>query len=135
MFVMSRAGWSYRSFVVAWVVGALLGLAVYVFAWPYLTTRLQQSVWARTRFGGVRFSTEIKARAMFRLVLKSVALTVVTGGLYWPFAAVALARYRIECMRVSTDEPWTTIAAGLHARPGSATGEGAADAFGVDLGF
>ena len=135
LILMSRIGESYGSTLVAWIAGAMFGLAVYVVAWPYLTTRLQQAVWEHTHFETLRFSTAIRARPLFRLVFKSVALTLLTAGLYWPFAAVALARYRVECMRIASDQPWSVVAAGLHARSVAATGEGAADAFGLDLGF
>src|SRR5205823_5137168 len=87
------------------------------------------------RLGDVRFRTEIKARALFKIVFKSVMLTLLTCGLYWPFAAVALARYRIECVRVDSELPLTAIAADLHGRPVAALGEGAADTFGLDLGL
>jgi len=117
------------------IYGGIIVLPVYVFAWPFLAARLQQAVWTSTRLGDVRFRTEIKARALFKIVFKSVMLTLLTCGLYWPFAAVALARYRIECVRVDSELPLTAIAADLHGRPVAALGEGAADTFGLDLGL
>ena len=115
--------------------GAALGLSIYVIAWPYLAARLQQVVWSHTRVDDVRFRTEIAAWPLFKLVLRNVALTLVTCGVYWPFAAVALARYRVECMRVDADEPLATIAAGTFARGNVAVGDAAADTFGFDLGL
>lgn len=117
------------------IYAGIAGLLVYVVAWPYLAARLQQVIWTRTRLGDIRFRTEIRALPLFRLVLKNVALTVLTCGLYWPWAAVALARYRVECMRVESDVPLSSLAAGLQAPPVSAAGEGAADAFGLDIGL
>ena len=83
----------------------------------------------------MRFRTEIAAWPLFKLVLRNVALTLVTCGLYWPFAAVALARYRVECMRVDADVPLAAIAAGTFARGNVAVGDAAADTFGFDLGL
>ncbi len=117
------------------IYGTIAGLLVYVVAGPYYAARLQQIVWSRTRLGDIRFRTEIQALPLFRLVLKNVALTVLTCGLYWPWAAVALARYRVECVRVESDVPLSALAASLETHPGSAAGEGAADAFGIDIGL
>jgi uncharacterized membrane protein YjgN (DUF898 family) len=117
------------------VSGAGVALAIYVITWPYLAARLQQVVWTHTRVDDVRFRTEIAAWPLFKLVLRNVALTLVTCGVYWPFAAVALARYRVECMRVDADVPLATIAAGTFARGNVAVGDAAADTFGLDLGL
>ena len=117
------------------IYGGLVGVIFYVVAWPYLAARLQQVVWTRTRLGDIRFRTEIRALPLFRLVLKNVALTVLTCGLYWPWAAVALTRYRVQCMRVESDAPLSHVAAGLQAQRVSAAGEGAADVFGLDIGL
>jgi uncharacterized membrane protein YjgN (DUF898 family) len=64
-----------------------------------------------------------------------MTLTVITGGFYWPLAAVAVARYRVECVRVESSAPLSVLAAGVQARSVSATGEGAAEIFGFDIGL
>jgi uncharacterized membrane protein YjgN (DUF898 family) len=118
-----------------WIYGVLAAMVVYVAAGPYLAARLQHVVWSRTRLGDIRFRTEIRARPLFNLVAKSVALTVLTAGLYWPFAAIALARYRIEAIRVESEAPLAAFVGSVHGLVVGATGEGAADAFGIDLGL
>jgi uncharacterized membrane protein YjgN (DUF898 family) len=118
-----------------WLYGALVALIVYTAAGPYYAARLQQLVWSRTRLGHVRFHSEIRAWPLFRLVVKSVVLTLVTAGLYWPFAAVALARYRIESVRVESEAPLSAFAGGIRGGAVGATGEGTADAFGFDFGL
>ena len=115
--------------------GAAAGLVIYTVVWPYLAARLQQVVWDHTLAPGMRFSTNILALPLFRLVIKNVALTLLTCGLYWPYAAIALARYRIECFAVLTDRPLSDIARNVAATPVSAAGEGAADLFGLDVGI
>ena len=117
------------------VAGGVVGLAGYLVAWPYFAARLQAAVWSHTRLGDVRFSTSIAAGPLFRLTLKNVLLTIATAGFYWPFAAVALARYRVECMRIESDEPLATLAGATVAAPGLATGDAAVDAFGLDIGL
>jgi uncharacterized membrane protein YjgN (DUF898 family) len=117
------------------VLPALVLLVTFVLGWPYMATRLQQATWTATQLGDVRFHTEIRARTLARLTLKNVLLTLVTLGLYWPFASIQLAKYRIECMRVQALAPFGQIAAGTHAGKVGAGGEGAMDAFGLDLGL
>jgi uncharacterized membrane protein YjgN (DUF898 family) len=117
------------------IIGGVVGLLVYVAAWPYLAARLQQVVWNRTRLGDIRFRTEIKARPLFGIVLRNVALTILTCGAYWPWAAIALARYRIECVRIESGIPLANLAARREAQPVTAAGEGASDVFGFDIGL
>jgi uncharacterized membrane protein YjgN (DUF898 family) len=131
-----RAAFSVDSMTVEGAIyGVLAGLVLYVLVWPYYAARLQQVVWSRTHLGDIHFSTDIRARSLFRLVLHNVTLTILTGGLYWPWAAIALARYRIECVRVDSPAPLSILAAGLEGPPVSAAGVGAADAFGIDIGL
>ena len=117
------------------VYAGILALATYLLAWPYYAARLQQVVWSRTQLAGIGFRTDIRALPLFRLVLKNVTLTILTCGIYWPWAAVALARYRVGCMRVESHVGLSTLAASVQAPSVSATGDAAADFFGLDIGF
>src|SRR5439155_17706092 len=119
----------------AWIYGALAALAFYVVAWPYYAARLQHVVWSRTRLCDIHFRSEIKARPLLRIVLKNVGLSILSGGVYWPWTTMALARYRIECIRIESGVPLSTLAASLAAQPVTAAGAGAADAFGFDIGL
>jgi len=120
---------------VASVAFAMLGSTVYMFIWPYMSVRLQQVVWRHTHADRVSFDTTIGVWGLMRLVGKCVALTILTAGLYWPFAAVALARYRITNMRMSTVAPLESVDAGADIRHRSAIGYEAADGFGFDIGL
>jgi uncharacterized membrane protein YjgN (DUF898 family) len=119
---------------VAMVTAGAIGLIAYLGVWPYFSVRLQQIVWGNSRLGSVGFHTHIRASPLLRLVLKCVVLTVLTLGLYWPYAAVALARYRIENMEVFAPAVLGEAVAGVSART-VAAGEGAADLFGLDVGL
>ena len=112
------------------------GIIVFLFSWPYLAARIQQAVWSTTtssRRDPLRHAD--RRRRALPPTLQNVFLTLATLGLYWPFASMRLAKNRIECMRVASETPLGTIAAGTHARSVGATGEGALDAFGLDLGL
>lgn len=117
------------------ILGAAFGVLAYLCVSPYLAAKLQQIVWERTSLPGVRFRTDIAAGPLYALVFKNMALTVLTLGLYWPFAAIAIARYRVEAFSAVGEVPIESIAASSHAAAGPATGEGAADLFGLDIGL
>jgi uncharacterized membrane protein YjgN (DUF898 family) len=107
----------------------------YLVVGPFFAARAQQVVWPRTHGGPIRFATRIAAWPLLKVVVRNVLLTLVTLGLYWPFAAVALARYRIECASLRSSAPLESVAAGVPADPAAAVGEGAMDLFGLDIGL
>jgi len=118
----------------AMLAAGAVGLIAYLGVWPYFSTRLQQIVWGHSHLGSVGFETRIRAWPLLLLVIKCVLLTLITLGLYWPYAAVALARYRIENMEVIAPAALNEAVTGVSART-VAAGEGAADVFGLDVGL
>jgi uncharacterized membrane protein YjgN (DUF898 family) len=124
-----------RALVPILVVAYAVLLVSYAFAGAFFTARLQRLVWTRTHASSVRFSTSVTARGFMRVWIVNGLLTLLTVGLYWPWAAVAIARYRLECMTVEAGAPVGAIAAGSLAAERSTTGEGAVDLFGWDIGL
>jgi uncharacterized membrane protein YjgN (DUF898 family) len=119
-----------------WLAGIAVVLVTWVLAWPYFAARLQQIVWGHTTWGGVRFAGQMRGGRLFRLVLGNTALVLLTCGLYWPFAAVAIARYRVESVVVEADAPLAEVhAQAPEVGTERATGDAAADFFGLDLGW
>jgi uncharacterized membrane protein YjgN (DUF898 family) len=112
-------------------------LVIWLAVWPYFAARTQQIVWGHTRFAGrVGFAGQMRGWALWKLAMGQTVLTLLTAGLYWPFAAVAIARYRIEHLMVVGDAPLSGMR--VLAAPvtdGRAAGDGAADMFGLDLGW
>jgi uncharacterized membrane protein YjgN (DUF898 family) len=117
------------------VLGAAFGVLAYLCVAPFLAARLQKVVWERTSLPGVRFRTEISAATLYALVFKNVGRTLLTLGLYWPFAAIAIARYRVQAFSAVSEVPIDSIAASTQAAARAAAGEGAADLFGLDIGL
>jgi len=118
------------------VIGILVAALGYLAAWPYFAARIQRLVWERTTLGPFSFKTTIAFRTLLPIALKNFALLLVTAGLYWPFASIAWARYRIGCMSIVCPESPDAAVATLAASAGvSAVGEGAADFFGIDVGW
>jgi uncharacterized membrane protein YjgN (DUF898 family) len=102
---------------------------------PYLQVRLNNLAWSATGFTGLRIRFEMKARALTRLQVANAALTLLTLGLYRPFAVVRVYRYRLACLSLQVHEDFEAISKGARrARPGAA-GDGASDFLGLDLSW
>jgi uncharacterized membrane protein YjgN (DUF898 family) len=116
--------------------GLFLAAMGWLAAWPYFAARMQQIVWTHTHLGEVQFEGRMRFLPLFRLVLGQTVLTLLTAGLYWPFAAVAIARYRVESVVVASPRPLGIQAASMQgASAQRAAGDAAADFFGLDLGW
>jgi uncharacterized membrane protein YjgN (DUF898 family) len=102
---------------------------------PYATARFQDLVWTRTGNVSLRFISRLRCRSLLWVTLKNWFLIVLTLGLYWPFAAVALARIRLQAVTVKTRVSPDTLIAMAGAAEGDAAGEAGGDLFGLDIGF
>jgi uncharacterized membrane protein YjgN (DUF898 family) len=102
----------------------------------FYVSRLQNLMWNRTKSSQVRFESRLRLLPLAGLILKNGVLLVLTLGLYWPFAAVAMARIKLESVTVFTRRPvdelaGRTVSAGEH----DAAGDAAGDMFGFDVGY
>jgi uncharacterized membrane protein YjgN (DUF898 family) len=122
--------------VVIGIAFALIGmLAVQLVPRPYFTSRMQNLLWSRTASTNIGFSSRLRFRPLFGLTLKNWLLMLLTLGLYWPFAAVATARMRLEAVKLLFDIDPQTLADQGRARQGEAAGDAAGDLFGLDIGL
>jgi len=103
--------------------------------WPWFTTRMQNLVWTKTGNAQLRFDSRLSFRRMFVLSLKNGALIAITLGLYWPFAAVAKARLRLEAVHIRSVTDLHDLLAAANDDPQEAAGEAAGDFFGLDVGL
>lgn len=122
----------------SWLVlrSILITLILWALVWPYFAARMQHIVWAHTQWGDLRFAGEMRSSTLWKLTFGQMALVLLTAGLYWPFAAVAIARYRIESITMQSDRPLGEVAiqpSALGAQ--NASGDASADFFGLDLGW
>lgn len=83
--------------------GLLTTLIIYLFAGPYLRARLGNLAWSATTLPGVRISSHLKPGAFLRLQLINLILTVLSLGLYRPFAVVNAYRFRLAHITVTAD--------------------------------
>lgn len=112
----------------------LLALAWQVFVRSWLVAREQNLVWSRTHGSRFTFNSRLRARAYVARNLLNWLLILITLGLYQPFAAVALARLRLDALSIETDGDPALIVTAAEAAPGVA-GDAGADVFGVDIGL
>lgn len=110
----------------------LLFIALMLFIQPYLSARLQNLVWNHTQLGEHRFESSVGARRLYLIVLTNLLGVVCTLGLFMPFAAIRVARYRLECVSVVCAGSLDDFVAG-QSQEVAATGEEAADLFDVDI--
>jgi uncharacterized membrane protein YjgN (DUF898 family) len=115
------------AFLLVYVFGVVAGHAI-------ATARIQNAVWQHTRLGAHRFWCGLSAGRLVGILLSNLALTIVTLGLYRPFAQVRLARYLAESMTMTPVGSLDDFAAAGDAIV-SAAGEEAADLFDFDVGF
>ena len=119
---------------VATIGGVILYYLAILLCIPYMTARLANAVWSNTSFAGIRISCDMSARALARLQLVNVLLTILTLGLFRPFAVVRVYKFRLAAMTVVASGGFEHVLAQA-AHAGSASGEGAADFFGFDLSW
>lgn len=112
-----------------------LVLAWYALLFAYGTSRFQNLVWNHTTSQHVQFHSALTLRPLLFLHFKNFLLMVFTLGLYWPFAAVALGRMRLESVHmVCSIDVEQLVASGLPAQ-GDAAGDAAGDFLGIDIGL
>lgn len=101
----------------------------------YFISRMQNLLWSRTGNTSLRFRSELKLSPLLSLTVKNWLLMLLTLGVYWPFAAVASTRMRLEAVSVSTRVHPDALVDELRARHADATGDAAGDFLGFDIGL
>jgi len=122
--------------IVVVLIGTLFAYAGYLLAFPIVPVWGHNASWSATAFPGVRIESSMTVSAYMKLEAVNVALTVLTLGLFRPFAAVRGYRYRLATLGLSCDGPIDRIVARAPASPsGRAHGDAASDLLSVDLSW
>lgn len=117
----------------SWQYSSLSASVLYLLLVPLFTVKLSNLAWSATTFPGLSIRCALPAPAFVRMQTTNILWTVLTLGLYRPFAVVRLYRFRVAYLAVCVDGDFEARAAAVaRARPGAA-GEGAADLFGIDI--
>ncbi|MDZ7937588.1 MAG: YjgN family protein [Rhodoferax sp.] len=102
---------------------------------PYATSRLQNLVWTQTGNKQLRFVSELRFGSLMWLSVKNSFLTIITLGLYWPFAAVSMTRLRLEAVQVKTRISPDQLVGAAQIHNNETVGDAAGDFFGLDVGL
>jgi uncharacterized membrane protein YjgN (DUF898 family) len=97
---------SSKEFVVGAIVFGLLALIIYIsfFAvFPYASARAQNIVWDSTELGGARFTSTLSFASLLKVEAVNLLATMLTCGLFRPFAAIRTAKLRIEAVAYQGD--------------------------------
>lgn len=101
----------------------------------YTVARLQNLSWNATRSASLRFDSQLGVRALTERTLRNLLLTVLTLGLYRPFAVVNMAALRLQALTLHFDESPSQWRADASADRVGASGEMSGDFFGFDVGL
>lgn len=122
-------------FVALGLVMIAVYLAIVLTLQPYIVSRMQNLVWNRTESRSLGFRSELRWIPLMRLTAVNALLVVLTLGLYWPFAAVAMARLRVESVDVLARTELDALVARSRSGSDDAAGDAAGDLFGIDVGL
>jgi uncharacterized membrane protein YjgN (DUF898 family) len=113
----------------------LLMLAMLVMVKPYAIARTQNLVWNHTHSDGLQFHSALHFKPLLWLTLKNWLLVCLTLGLYWPFAAVAMARLRLQAVSLTSQQDLDALVGQRGHGSAEAAGDAAGDMLGFDLGL
>jgi uncharacterized membrane protein YjgN (DUF898 family) len=112
----------------------LLLTVIYLAMMLYLPIALTNLTWNSTSIGRHRFASTLRVRDLAWIYLSSAVAVLCSFGLLAPWAAVRLARYRLDQLALSGVGELDSIYATQQEAPG-ATGEELGDMLGFDLGL
>lgn len=120
-----------------WLFALLYGLlsayVSYLFVRPYLESRIQNLVWNHTELSDHKFESMASARKLLWIHASNLMLIALTFGLYKPFAAVRLAKYRVKSMVLVASDNLNDFLADRSSRAAGAAGQEAGDLFDIDI--
>ncbi len=102
---------------------------------PYFQSQMQNLLWSNTGSRLVRFKSKLAFTALFKQTVLNWALTLLTLGLYWPFAQIALTRLKVQAISVHVRVDPDTLTARLQRAGQAGVGDAALDIAGIDLGL
>jgi uncharacterized membrane protein YjgN (DUF898 family) len=124
--------------VLPWVPLIVTVVAAYVFmllVGPSILVRMNNLAWSATGFPGVRIVSAMRVGPYLRMQVVNVLLTLVTLGLFRPFAVVRTWRYRVAHVHIEAPDGFEQAIMAARRRPVNAAGDGVADFLGVDLSW
>lgn len=120
--------------VIAFVVGFVVMLLASSPARAYREARMYRLIWSNVGVSTIaRFKCKLRTWAFVRLRIKNLLLTVLTLGLYRPFARVSEYRMKIDSLTLHVKGGLDQLVGQLTRQQQSGAGDALADAAGLDL--
>jgi uncharacterized membrane protein YjgN (DUF898 family) len=113
--------------------GALSAYAFYLFVRAYLDSRVQNMVWNHTELGQHRFESNAGARKLLWIHATNLLLITFTLGLYKPFAAIRLIKYRVQSLTLIPGGALEDFIADRNEDNVGPAGQEAGDLFDIDI--
>ena len=117
------------------VVAGIFAYVLVLVVTPYTSVRINNLAWSSTSFPGVAISCRMRVRSYVWLQVGNVVLTLLTLGLYRPFAVVRMWRYRLSRLTISAPDGFDAACMQAVRPPATAAGDGAADFLGPDISW
>jgi uncharacterized membrane protein YjgN (DUF898 family) len=128
-------GWKNVAAFVPAIIGIVIGYVLLLLSGPYIMVRMNNLAWSATSFPGVRIACAMRVGPYLRLQVANVLLTLLTFGLYRPFAVVRTWKYRVAHVTVEAPDGFEQAVLAARRPPVAAAGDGVADFLGVDLSW
>jgi uncharacterized membrane protein YjgN (DUF898 family) len=125
---------AFISFIPA-ILGIVLAYVYMLLMGPYILVRMNNLAWSATSFPGVRITCAMRVWPYLRLQTVNVLLTLLTFGLFRPFAIVRTWKYRVAHLTVDAPDGFEQAVLAARRPPAAAAGDGIADFLGVDLSW
>ncbi len=136
--MLSGSGTGLKSFLTGFMAAGPLIVFVIVASLLMVTSMfsayLQNMVWGSTELGTHRFFSHVSARRLLWVSVTNFIGIVLTFGLFMPFAAIRMARLRVEAMGLTVQGDLSGFIADQQQQT-TAAGEEAAEMFDVDISF
>jgi uncharacterized membrane protein YjgN (DUF898 family) len=117
------------------ILGIVLAYLYMLLMGPYILVRMNNLAWSATSFPGVRITCAMRVWPYLRLQTVNVLLTLLTLGLFRPFAIVRTWKYRVAHVTVDAPDGFEQAVLAARRPPAAAAGDGIADFLGVDLSW
>lgn len=122
------------AFVGSFVLAAVVYLGGLLLVTPLWQARMQNLVWNHTSLGEHRFDSAVMVWPLFQIQLTNFIAVVLTLGLFMPWAAVRIARYRVETLALLPAGSLDDFLASQEQAV-AAVGEETAEMFDIDIGL
>lgn len=116
------------------ILAIIFSYLMYVALGPYLQVKIWNKSWEATTLGEIDFYSSLPVGAYTKLQSKNLLFTLLSLGLYRPFAVVDAYRFRLAHMNLRA-HPEHLIATTNSSVAESAEGEGVAEFLGFDLSW